>query len=127
MFFSNGSYAVASISDWGFNEANNDLTAWTYAYNTFGFENYAIQARAGVYITFDDYSSASGVNMTNPIANSNLVSVVKTGAEYDDFDHCVIGFETSHEIWKFTLVNGVLSGGASQYEDTIVIRTPSGN
>ena len=117
----NDSEASASISNWGYNEEDNDLVATTWAHAGYNSDYTAIMAVAGLSITFDDYSGGGGDTYSRWGYGESWIDAYHEGYQYDDFDHCVIGFTTSHEVYVMEYINGVLvpgQHGASFYIGT---------
>ena len=120
----NQSYGNAYISNWGENEEDNDLVATTYIFYD-GIPNcYGIGARVGVSIVFDDYFTRSGYSDIVYLEGAETIMAVHTGGQYDDFDHCVIGFTTAHAMYVTQNINGYITD-LTQYGNSIYITTSS--
>ena len=117
----NDSEAAAFITNWGYDEEDNDLLATTWAHAGYNDMFAAIQAVAGVSIVFDDYSTGGGDTESEVLWGASWIYSEHKGNQYDDFDHCVIGFTTSHEVYVVESVNGQLV----QYGHSFYIGTSS--
>ena len=72
-------------------------------------------------IVFDDYSTGGGDTESEVLWGASWIYSEHKGNQYDDFDHCVIGFTTSHEVYVVESVNGQLV----QYGHSFYIGTSS--
>ena len=104
----NDSEATAYFTNWGYNEEDNDLLATTWAHAGYDNRYAAVQAAAGVSIVFDDYSTGGGETFSDVGWGETWIYSEHSGSQYDDFDHCVNGFTTSHEVYVAVNVNGEL-------------------
>ncbi len=118
----NLSEACASITNWGYDEEDNDLFAETWAHSG-GIANCrALCAVSGVSVLLDDYTGRSGESEIFYLYGAEWMYAYHEGGQYDDFDHCVIGFDTSHKVYVIQYINGFID---SQYGDTFYIGTSS--
>ncbi|MGM9641653.1 MAG: hypothetical protein ACI3XI_00445 [Eubacteriales bacterium] len=102
----NDSEASASISNWGYNEEDNDLVATTWAHAGYDPSFAAIRAVAGLSLSFDDYSCAGGETSSPWGYGESWIDASHEGSQYDDGDHCVVGLTTEHEVYVQEYVDG---------------------
>lgn len=109
-YFSINNYSNAGvyITNWGYDEEDNDLMAVTLGYNDYAgyFSNILLEVYAEVNITFDDLSSRSLSETCIGSCLDEEVDVFALGTSLDFWDKCVQDFVTTHELYQYTVLDG---------------------